>query len=31
MTEIVETRVIYKHTIKKIHFIDLNREYGFRQ
>lgn len=30
MTEIIETRVVYKRSIKKIHFIDLNREYGFR-
>lgn len=29
-SEIYETRVIYKHSIKKINFIDLNREYGFR-
>ena len=28
-SEIYETRVIYKHSIKKINFIDLNREYGF--
>lgn len=31
MTEIIETRVVYKHSIKKIQFIDLNRSYGFRQ
>lgn len=31
MTEIIETRVIYKHSIKKIHFIDLNRAYGFKE
>lgn len=30
-TEIIETRVIYKHNIKKIQFIDLNREYGFKR
>ena len=29
-TEIYETRVIYKHSIKELNFIDLNREYGFR-
>ena len=31
MTEIIETRVIYKRSIKKSQFIDLNRAYGFRQ
>lgn len=31
MTEIIETRVVYKHSIKKIQFVDLNRSYGFRQ
>lgn len=29
-SEIYETRVVYKHSIKQINFIDLNREYGFR-
>lgn len=28
MTEIIETRVIYKRSIKKSQFIDLNRSYG---
>ncbi len=27
-TEIYETRVIYKHSIKALQFLDLNREYG---
>lgn len=27
-TEIVETRVVYKHSIKKIQFLDLDRAYG---
>jgi hypothetical protein len=31
MTEIIETCVIYKRSIKKSQFIDLNRSYGFRQ
>lgn len=30
MSEILETRVIYKHSIKKKDFIDLNRQYEFR-
>jgi hypothetical protein len=27
-TEIIESRVIYKHSIKKTHLLDLNRSYG---
>jgi hypothetical protein len=30
-SEIVETRVIYKHSIPKIQFLDLDRSYGFKQ
>ncbi len=29
-TEILETRIIYKHSIKKKDFLDLNRSYGLR-
>jgi hypothetical protein len=29
-TEILETRVIYKHSIKKKQFLDLNRSYGLK-
>lgn len=30
MSEILETRVVYKHSIKKKHFLDLQRAYGFK-
>jgi hypothetical protein len=30
-SEIAETRVIYKHSIPKIQFLDLDRSYGFKQ
>jgi hypothetical protein len=29
-SEIIETRVIYKHSIKRTQFLDLNRAYGLR-
>jgi hypothetical protein len=29
-SEIVETRVIYKHSIKPLHYLDLNRVYGIK-
>jgi hypothetical protein len=31
MSEILETRVIYKHSIKKKYFLDLQRAYGFKE
>lgn len=30
MSEILETRVVYKHSIKKKYFLDLQRAYGFK-
>ncbi len=31
MSEILETRVVYKHSIKKKYFLDLQRAYGFKE
>jgi hypothetical protein len=29
-TEIIESRVVYKHSIRKTQLLDLNRAYGIR-